>query len=493
MEEKLLNLNYRQQLIDEIKGSENNDRMEQSLRDCDVFKGNIHPYVKQELLDRFPDEVVREIPIVSSVNILKKTAVSKAGLYRDEPKRVFTNLNDSQTEAVRLVYKDMRVNAKMLESNRFFEVQKQNHIQIIPKNGKLFMRTLKSHQINVVPSDINPEEGEIYILSSYDKADSTIKVDNGDGQNQKIGDEDDYMTAKERFVVWSKSYHFVMDGFGQILTESIDNPIAPIIPIVEVSRDKDFTYWQDGASEISDFTVFFNSSLSMLQQISEMQGFAQAYLKAPKDLMPSYISIGPNRILKLVTDPEMDQNGSSVEFGYANPQSDVGASQAYLESLLAMFLSSQGLETSSISGKTDSNKNFSSGVERLLSMIDKFEASKDVMDIYKTVEESIWKVVKAWLNLNADILDRKYQTTEIPETAELIISYEKPESITTEKEKIDVIEKKIDLGLMSRTDAIMELDSIGEADAKEKISRIDSEETQGTQSFQAQNPANNQP
>ena len=491
-EERLLEAGYRRNLIEEIKGDENNTRMEESLRDCDVYRGNMKPYVEQGLLDRFPAEVVREIPKVSSINILKKTADSKAGLYRSEPDRDFTDLNEQQIETANLIYRDMSSNAKFLESNRYYEVQKQNHIQIIPKNGRLYMRTLKSHQLNVLPEDTNPEVGAIYILSSYDKSQSALAVTTSDDLNQEIGDQDDFDQLSERYVVWSSSYHFVMDGHGVILSEEMENPIAPVIPIVEVSSDKDFEYWQTGSDTSSEFTVFFNESLSMLQQISEMQGFAQAYLKAPADLMPEYISVGPNRILKLVTNPDLDQGGNSVEFGYANPGSDLAGSQANLESLLSMFLSSNGIETSSVTGKGTGAQTFSSGIERLLSMIDKFEASRDVMDIYRHAENGIWNIVRAWLNIDSEMLDAKYRM-KIPETSEVIVDYKKPESITTDAEALDLIERKIEMGLASRVDAIMEMEKIEKEDALIRIKEIDDQEVERTPVIEEQDIAEDQP
>ena len=482
MEENLQNQGYRQALINEIKGQDNIERMEQSLRDCDVYKGDIKPYVERQLCERFPSETVREIPIVSSVNIARKIVDQKASLYRNEPSRAFTEISEEQEEKVRLIYKDMKINSSLVQSDKFFELQKQNHVMILPKKGRLKMRSLKNHQLNVVPNPTMPEEGMIYIVSAFTKEDSQIRERAGDGTNQKIGDTDDYKSVDDTYIVWSRNYHFVMDSDGVILSEEVENPIAPIIPIIEVSsEDKDFEYWVRGGSEFSRFTVDYNSSLSMLGQIVEIQGFAQAYLKAPESLMPSYISVGPNRILKLVTDPNTE---GDVDFGYANPGSDISGSQGYVESLLAQFLSSQGIDTNTVTGTVGSGQSFSSGVERLLSMIEKFEASQDSMDIYRDVEAMTYSVVKAWHNVlkGTDSLDSKYWAADLPEDSEVIVHYKGPEAIQSESEELEIISRKLELGLMSRVDVIMEQEKLDRDQAVERIKEIDDSEINGAQS-----------
>jgi hypothetical protein len=248
------------------------------------------------------------------------------------------------------------------------------------------------------------------------------------------------------------------------------------VPIVEIAPpNKDFEYWVKGPSELTEFTVDFNEQLSMLNQIVELQGFAQAYLKAPESLQSSSLSIGPHRILRLITDPDNPQ--SDVEFGYANPSSDIANSQDFVQSILSQFLSSQGLDPSLVTGNAQASQSFSSGVERLLAMIDKFESSKDTQDIYRHVENKIYSVIKAWVNAlsNTDMLKDEYKTSELPDSSELAVTFKRPETIQTPEEKLNLIERKMDLGLMSKIDAIMELYNLDRDAAEEKLGMIDGE------------------
>ncbi len=182
MEEKLLDIEYRQALIAQITNStENQDRKDQSEADYDVYSGNIEPYVLKKLNKSFSPDTVSSFPLVSTINIAEKVVNSQASIYTNAPERKFHDVEDRGREALEEVYKDMWIDSKMLTANRFFKLQKQTHVMVIPKNGKLQARVIKNHQLDVVPNSKDPEKGEIYILSGYDKIRSRTKAQQSDG------------------------------------------------------------------------------------------------------------------------------------------------------------------------------------------------------------------------------------------------------------------------------------------------------------------------
>ncbi len=455
--------------MSEIRGSENQARLESSQEEWDVYTGNIRPYVERKIADRFSYELVKEVPIVSAINVFKKVVDSRASLYKSEPTRDFSDLSDDQVEVINRIYEDARIDFTLLEANKLYEAQKhQTHVLIEPKKGRLRLRPIKAHQVNVVPNELDQEDGEIYIFSSYNKdfSENSVRVDRQNSMNEAIADYDDYRSEQERFVVWSSSYHFVMDGNGTIISEEIENPIAPVIPVVEISAMKDFNYWRELTNDAAEFCVDYNMHQSMLGQIVEMQGFAQAYLKAPEDLMPEYVEIGPNRIVKLITNPQLE---GDVEFGFANPNSDIGAARDYNEAILAQYLSSQGLDSNAVSG-TPSTDSFASGTERLLAQIERFEASKETMAIFREAEMDIYKVIKAYHNVlkGTDVLMDKYITNDIPEDSEVMVMYEEPTTNLTDSEKLDIAERRIELD-WSIAEAKAYLDDITVEQAEEKL------------------------
>lgn len=478
-EDQLVDPAYRQNLIREIKGSENRERLENSSEEWDVYTGNIEGYVERELLCRFERETVREMPIVSAVNILKKVVDNKASLYTKEPERTFTNLSDDQLEVVERVYDDANADFSFNESNKLYELQKkQTHILVDIKNGKIIFKPIKAHMVNVVPNNVDAEKGVIYIFSGYDRSlnENYSESKGQDNVNQDIADYDDHKASNERYVVWSEKYHFVMDGNGSIVSgEDVENKIG-VIPVVEVSALKDFNYWRELTNDVAKFCVDYNVALTSLNYVVEMQGFAQAYLKGPKDLMPTNIQVGPSKILKLITNP--DEEGD-IEFGFATPGSDLAGSQAFVESLLAQFLSSQGVDASTVSGSAQSDK-YTSGVERLLAQIEKFEASKEVMSLYRHSEAKVYNVVKAMLNnfKGTEILSEEYYTADLPESSKLRIKYAEPQSVISETDRLDIIERKKDLGILDQIGIIAEYENISRGEARDLLAEqeLDREE-----------------
>lgn len=462
-------------VISEIGSEENKKRKSKSLADYDIFKDNLGPYVKKYLEGMYSSETVREMPIIASINLARRSVIQEASIYNEPPKRTFTGLSEEQEAVVRQVYADMQIDKILHKSNQYYKLQHQGHIQIIPFGGKLSARVLLNHHLDVVPSPMNPEMADAYIINGFDKSQSVLKEQDSDTINQSIGDKDDYKKNLLRFAFWSDQFNFIADQDGNILSGEDTSNSLEMMPFVEIAPDKDFEYWVTGGASVVDFTIQFNGALSDLGHIVRMQGFAQAWMKGPANLIPENIQIGPNFVLKLPVDPN---NPVDTDFGYSNPSPDLGGSIQYVEMLLANFLSSRGLDPKLVSGKGEAEK-FSSGIERLLSMISKFEASRSDLTTYEHVEKKIFKIVAQYLNkMSGSILD--YRVAPIPEDASVSVEFKKPEMIKTDADKLDLVQRKREMGLMSRVDAIMEVYGLDKESALEKIKEIDEEFTVGT-------------
>lgn len=480
---------FRRQILEEIKATENRLRMQSSLQDCEIYDGKIRPYVLRALSNKgYSQQNIAEMPVVASVNVTRKVVDARASLYKQSPTRQLSGATKETQDLVEAIYDEAMVDTRFLATNRMFELQnKQTHMMVVPKMGKLKMRTLKAHQVNVIPSEEDAEVGEIYIISSFDKYDSNLREHFSNDLNEKIGDKDDYKSAEEKYIIWSNSLHFVMDGYGNIVTEEYENPIAPLNPVVEISSEaKDFEYWRQAiggdnfngsfaGGELSNFAVEYNLDLTMLSQTVEMNSFAQAIISGPKESLPNGQSmiLGPTRILHLPTDPNLP-NGD-VNFRFESPSADISSAQNFVLSKLAQFLSSHGVSAKTIAGDADAGENFASGVSKMLSAIERFESSRESQAIFMQAEQRAFEVIKAWINIagGTDLLP--YYNFKIPEDATMSIIYEKPEAVLTESEKLDIIERKIDLQLMTKVEALMELRNMSREEAEERAQEIEEE------------------
>lgn len=473
----------RKKLIQDIENTENKGRKYESLRQTEVFNDRIYDHVYEELIRRTNKINVLEMPIVSSINLARRIAKQEASIYKNPPARDFTDVTDDQKEVINRIYKDMAFNSKMLMSNESFKYQNQNHIMFVPKDGKIMMRVLRNHHLDSIDDPMNPEKPLGYVISQIDKNEVRRNRRNNAGgtgfrgqydswtdqegnfKNDTIGDQDDFELRRKKYAVWTKDFNFIMNGKGDIISgDDITNPFG-IIPIIDISIEKDFEYWVRQGDSLSDFTIQFNAMLSDTSQVLRMQGYAQSYLIGKDDLIPESVQTGPNFLLKLPV-----EEGSSVrpEFGFANPGADLGGTIGVAESFLAMFLTSRGLDPSTVSGSGQVNKP-NSGIERLLMMLEMFEASRSDFDTYEMAERKAYKIIKAIHNasLGSDLLDREYQSTNIAEESELTINFAGPEMITTQNDKIDMWKKRIEEGEATVVDMMMDLRGVGRDRAME--------------------------
>lgn len=465
-------------LIKEIEGDENKARKAASLKQFEIFNDRQKQYVIEYLQGQFSDKTVTEMPVIASINLARRVVKQEATLYRESPEREFYNVSDELKVQLEELYKEKGLNDKFAKANEYFRLQGQTHLNWTIKDGKLCSRVLLPHHLDVIPDDMDPEKGMIYIISSFDKTNYLTPTDQSptgylgtttqlqDGINQKIGDRDDYKT-KKRYIVWSKDYNFVMNGFGDIVSgEEVTNPLGGVVPFVDISCSKDFEYWVRQGQSVSDFSVEFNGMISDVANVVRLQGWGQAVFMGPEGLLPESLQIGPNLVLRLPIDPN---NPVDTDFKYVTPNADIAGSLDFLKMNLSMFLSSRGIDpkTVSMDGTTQS---FTSGLERLLSMITKFEASRGDMDLFKKAEMQSFEIIKAYSRSysGSELLDMP----EIPAEAYMTIEFEEPEMIKSEKEELDLIQQKLEMGMMSELDAYREINDVDEETAIKELAEI---------------------
>jgi hypothetical protein len=486
--------NDRKNLIKEITSYENRQRKEESFKQNEIFQDRIHPYVLDYLKGQFSQQTVSEMPVVSTINIARRIAKQEASIYKSTPEREFTDLSEEQDLTLRKIYDEMFADSKLNKSNEYFKLQKQNILQILPKEGKLRLRTLRPDQVDVVPDPTDPEKPMMYIISSMDRSyiqvtaeerqrlsnatggSRTDRFSRSDRHDKKIADDDDWMGTQGFYTVWTPDLNFVMDHKGEIISgDDITNPIAPFLPFIDVAEDRDFEFWVRSSQSLTDFCVQFNSALSDLCMVSRSQGFAQAILSGPQDLLPESVAVGPSHVIRLPIDPN---NPVETKFEFVNPSPDMQGSIQCVELLLSTYLSSRGIDPKTISGKADSQK-FTSGVERLLSMIEKFEATRTDFALYDQVERKLYDLIKIWHNTikGSGKLLPSLETSDFPIESEIAVQFAKPEMVKTDAEMLDTIERRLELGLMSRSEAIMEDRGLDDEEAaKEIIEKIEGEE-----------------
>lgn len=516
---ELLDKGFRNQYIKEIKGEENVKRKEEALKRFEIYRERQGRFVREALEKEFSTGTVEEMRHITSISMARRIVNELASIYREDPERTYgtdsgAELSEQQTAQLENLYHFAKTNQKFKTANQFYELFDQGTMQVIPSNGTISLRVFAPFQYDVIPDPSDPEKAAGYIINLQDKqrvlssgaAGKLYDISNpptslvnfrgsetSDGTNQKIADQEDYKATLQRFVWWTKELNFVTDGNGRLINEfdqpmEISDPnlmLNPLgeLPFVDFSRQKDVEYWTRYGSGITDFSIEHLVLMSDIFNVHKMQGFAQAIVFAED--MPQNMKIGPNHVLHIPMDPNKE---IQPRFEFASPSSDLAGSIDLAETHLRLFLTSRGIDPKVVSGKLDTQR-FSSGVERLLAMIEKFEASRDAIDMFRKVEDDVFMLMVKWSNLfqgattpsafGVEPLIPELQLATLPEDVNMSVLFHSPATVQTKTEKEDSVMKLMDAGLMSRTEAIMELREVEKEKAEEILANIDEEELPG--------------
>lgn len=464
-----LNPNERLQVIESLSSDENKRRKRESLIAFEVYNDRIYGYVYNYLLQQMGKKTVDSMPIVSTVNLCKRIIDKQASIYKKPVKREFQDVSEETAAILNDVYEPF--DAKMQRVNTFFKLQNQALIYVRISGGHILPRVVMPHQYDAIPSDDDPEIAQAYILSAFDKS----EILPSDKVNEKHGDRDDYQSILQKYIVWTPEYHFVMDGRGNIIDapfEDLRNPYGDMMPFVDVATEKDYEYYIRQGDTSVDFTVQYNAALSDTQNIIRLQGYAQAVYKGPVNLLPEVIHMGPNVVIRLPTDP--NNPDADTDFDFKNPSPDIMGTLKAQEMLLANYISSRGIDTKIITGQLGDGVKYSSGYERMLAMLDQFEATQEDFNLFQQAEQKLFKVVKRILSTysRTDVLEKEYWVTPEIENAELHVKFYSPEMVQSEAEKIANAQAKIELGIDDEVGALMSLEGMSEDQAIQKLDKL---------------------
>jgi len=478
-----LNQSNLKNIIEEINSDENKSRKADHQKRSHVFNDHQREYVMEMLVKEFSSKTVSEMRTCTSINLSRRIITEMSSVYKRTPDRVFSELSEEQEAAVKLIYDDSRANVKLKKANQKYKLHDQCAIQVIPKNGKISLKLLAPQQYDVIPDPQDPETAIAYIISALDKSSVDSASINSDidgsnygsknipksnNKNEAIADRDDYKAALDRYVIWTKDANIVCNGNGQIL-EANDNPIG-MIPFIDVSSEKDFEFWVRKGSGVVSFSLDFAVILSDTCNTNRLQSYSQGVIVAEK--VPESVTVGPQHILFLPIDPTRPEIKPSFEF--VSPQPDMKASLDLQDRLISYFLTSQGVDPKTITASGDANK-YASGLERLLAMVERFEASQDDLDMFDAVEDELYILIRAWYGaiVGTPLLKDKYSFGVWPEESEVSVNFIGPELINTQSDKEDSVIKRIESGLISQVEGIMELRGVSEEKAQEILLKID--------------------
>ncbi len=491
----LLNIDERKKIIEAIQSPENIARKMAEQRKFDIYRRRQAPYVLQRLTDEFDVSTVKDMRKVLSINPCKRIVDEQASLYVSEPEREFPDTDDKMKEQIDAVYNCAKVDPAMRLANRYYKLHGQTCLYSVPRKGKLTVRALTPKDYDVIPDEDNPEEAFGYVLnvldvdlhrsapqaSTAEKSEQTYQMN--DQQNQAIADTNDRKALTKRFVFWTNDLHFTCDGEGKIVDTPYEGETAeasalnPIkrLPFVDIAHEKDFAFFVQIGSDVAEFVIDFLTQLSDLANTCRLQNYSQAIVYSTEE--PKPIKVGPSSVIWMKFDP--NNPTAKPEFTFQSPKPDIVGSLEFLNVQLKMFLSSVGLNPGTVSGKNEIEK-FASGIDHLLANLDKFKASKEDMDLFRSAEGELFDILVAWQNELFDVTDETglgddLKVVKIDAEIEMEIIYVEPHAVQTDSEVETYCITARKEGLMTRKEAVKRMYKVDDAQADAILKELDAE------------------
>lgn len=499
-EQDVLELGFRRKVIEEILGTENVNRKNESLKRYDLYKDEVKKYVMESLKrEGLKDETVHQMGNrCSNISICRKIVNKLArtysgGVNRDTGNEATNIQLDSLTEL-------LCFDEKMRKGDRYRELQKNMLFQIVPEGTldpktsekmlyKLSMRTLLPWHYDVIEDYRDRELPRCVILSDFKNANTTgyYATENeagfhyakptlvsSNGKDDIIADNPRDSKEERVFVWWTENYHFSTDKDGNLISNpdnpENENPIH-ILPFVNNADDQDGQFWAVGGDDLIDGSVLVNKTITDMFFIAWMQGYGQWVVTGRN--IKDKIVIGPNNAIVLDYDPDSGDPKPEVNVISTNPP--LADWMSIIEQYVAMLLTTNNLSPGSVAMKLDAS-NFMSGIAMMIEMSEATDDVSDKQKSYKDIERSIWEIVKEWQNLllgSGELVEEFAKIGALPEDFSPTVKFNDLKPVVSETEKLNTIKIRKEIGLNTDAELLM-LDNpdLKEEDAEKKIVKI---------------------
>jgi hypothetical protein len=408
------------------------------------------------------------------------------------------------TEQVEKLAELLDMNGAMKKANRFFRAFLNTVIYIRPmpvEDGKytLKLEVKPPFAYDVVENDDNPAEPIAYVCSDYVPAREvptiyaigdaatvgrtgvvrtleapsvalvrTDQIAGGDSAGEK---------DTREFVWWTKSYHFTTNVKGEIISQADGetagaNPILEM-PFVTLNGEQDLCYWAEGGRDLIDTGVRINVDLTNYKHISICQGYGQMFMTGKN--LPKQIKVGPNHCIQIT----QDEGEPTPQVGFMNANPPLDQLKASIEMTVALMLSTNNLSVSGFKTSLGGGAEFASGVALA---IDRSESTEDINEqalLFVKKEPEVLAKVALWHDVykSKGLLSEELAAIQPPkDIGKVQTQFPPAKPIVSEKEELEVIQMRKDLGLNTDVELIMRDDpSLTEAEAREKLAKIKEE------------------
>lgn len=504
-ENEILDEGVRKKIIEEICGSENQERKAEHYRRHKCFKDKTRYFTIEQLQKQFDYATVVEMTYaIPNISIVKKVINKLATVYNNGVQRMAVNEAGENieeiTDVIQDIEKELQVNQKQKQVNKYLKLHKNalQYVKPCPNPDGTYgvvLQPLAPHLYDVIEDYYDRTKPLVYILSYYKYKGityssnpsshesgtptqpliSSFSPSIGDGKDQKIADSEDDKDQldKKEYIWWSKSYHFTTDETGKILSASKENPIEEL-PFVDYAVEQDNCYWSESGDDLVDSAISLNSQVAHQNHIGVVQGYGQAFYKGAN--VPRNLAVGPTKVILM----EYGKDDPEPDFGFATSNPPLAALQAGFEMQVALLLTTNNLSTKSISTTMAAGGDFASAIAMVIDQAESTEDANEQRQIFYDKDAETFELINKWMTYykGTKELDEDLQDLVFPEETEIKVQFQDPKSIISEKERLENIEKRKTLGLNTQAELLrMDQPDLTDKQAEEKLKAVKTEKT----------------
>lgn len=510
-ESDLLNEGNRAKIMEAIKSSENKARKDSAYKRYEVYKDRTFRYVAEKMLLWFDRETVGEMAYaISNISLERKIVDKLARVYSQGVTRTVgkddATPDDKLSQDVEELAKLLKMNTAMKKTNRAYKRDKNAMAYIKPykcieNNQEMWdieICTMFPYLYDVIQDPNNKSKPLAVILSHYcpppadlltipqneNQAGIHTRGTSADSStltksftpSDKVDNEPEYSENENQVIWWSNNYHFTTDLIGkmQLGQDGNDNPIGEL-PFTNFAEDQDGEFWATGGDDLVDGSILVNCLISHMNHIAVVQGYGQFYMTGAN--LPRYVKVGPSKAICL----EHGKEDPTPQLGFLQSTPPLTELKENIEMYVAMLLTTNNLSVSGLATNLGNSQAPAAGISLIIDKAESMEDVNDQQQIFHDNEPSIWVKIAKWMNLykGKGLLVKRLAEYDLPEDVQVQLKFPDPAPIMTEKEKLDNLKARQDLGISTTADLItMDNPQLTKDQAKSKVSELTQERAQ---------------
>lgn len=347
------------------------------------------------------------------INIVRKIVNKRAMVYAAAPWREFKGIDQETGDAL---YRAMGANVILKKANRLTKLHKTTLLQV-RWNGAHETPTLAVVTPNIADA----------IYDDPENPDRLIVTHPGTREQDTT------------YSDWTAETWVKRNWRGQAIPAEGNpdgiNPygVLPFVPLFDSAPDDEF--FVRGGDDLIEAQRAINVALTNLWSAIELQSHGQAWTTGiePDEMVPN-LRLGPQVLMQLPP-------GSTFEF--AAPNTPIEGVLKAIEFLVKQTAVANDLAANVF----ELDPKAESGAAKHAESRDLLEARADDIDLWRAYETQLFEVVKRVANT--------HRPGMIPEGATISVDFGELDEGTEEGARLDVYQRRIDMGIWSAVDALM--------------------------------------